>query len=71
MSERVCPVVVTNNRLRLPERCLDALAEQVRPPDALLVRIIREDIATLTLPSPSPREREPFRSPRPKGERAG
>jgi len=37
MSERVCAVVVTHNRRRLLERCLDTLFDQVRPPDTILV----------------------------------
>jgi glycosyltransferase involved in cell wall biosynthesis len=37
MTERVCAVVVTYNRRVLLERCLDALCDQVRAPDAILV----------------------------------
>lgn len=37
MSERVCAVVVTHNRRLLLARCLDALCDQVRPPDTILV----------------------------------
>ena len=37
MTERICAVVVTYNRRVLLERCLDALCDQVRAPDAILV----------------------------------
>jgi rhamnopyranosyl-N-acetylglucosaminyl-diphospho-decaprenol beta-1,3/1,4-galactofuranosyltransferase len=37
MNERVHAVVVTHNRRLLLARCLDALLDQVRPPDAIVV----------------------------------
>ena len=37
MSDRVCAVVVTFNRQALFRRCLDALLDQSRPPDTILV----------------------------------
>ena len=37
MSETVCAVVVTHNRLALLRECLTALAAQTRPPDQVLV----------------------------------
>jgi len=37
MSDRVCAVVVTFNREALLRRCLNALLDQARPPDTILV----------------------------------
>jgi glycosyltransferase involved in cell wall biosynthesis len=36
-GDRVCAVVVTHDRKALLERCLQALLEQTRPPDAIVV----------------------------------